>query len=357
MTASVTPITTPLRQCPVGPITPHGSYHVRAGTHPDVQLHAYDDSIWWHMMGGRAIPDWLAPETVLIKRDGLKGLVPPWQTIDQKGATEDGIHFADALYDPIEISMEVSVRARNGIWLRRTVRELIASIDAKQTSEFSWFTHDLGKWWSDIRWFKTPPDAFTPGGQARRQDLTLILRGDNGFWRTYNSTDSLTATGFVHLTNPGDQPMFPRFTCFGPGTFKFADGPGSTQMVQFGPLLAGQVAQVRTDPRRRGVVDLTQKPPSSQELTQWEKAITDLKSFTQVLSVFQSIFGILGTGPVPPQGNLYSLLQGRFSDNSAIPAKSPGAPAQSHAVKVEVSGAGAQTLVIAAGTPLRRLPY
>ena len=352
-----TAVTLPLKRYPVGPLTPHGSYYIRTGKHPNVELRAYDDSIWWDLMGGRAIADHSAPEAVLIKSNGLKGLVPPWRTIDQKGATEDGIHFVDALYDPIEISMEVVVRARNGMWLRRTVSELIASIDAKRTSELSWFTNEMGKWWSDIRWFKSPPDVFTPGGQARRQDLTLVLRGDNGFWRTFNSVDTLTASGFVHLSNPGDQPMFPRFTCFGPGTFKFADGPNSTQMVQFGPLLAGQVAQIPTDPRRRGVVDLTQKPPSIQEQSQWEKAMLDLKSFTQVLSVFQSIFGILGIGPVPPQGNLYSLLSGRFSDNSAIPAKSPGAPIQTKAVKVEITGAGAQTRVIAAGTPLRRLPY
>jgi hypothetical protein len=350
-------LTIPLKRYPAGPVTPHGTYYLRTGMHPVVQLRSYDETIAWDMMGGRVIADRAMPECALIKSNGLKGLIPPWRTIDQKGATEDGIHFVDALYDPIEISMEVSLRARNGTYLRQLSRDLIASIDAKRTSELWWFTQEQGKWWSDIRWFKTPPDAFTPSGQMTRQDLTLILRGDNGFWRTFNSVDSLTATGFVQLTNPGDQPMFPRYTCFGPGTFKFADGPGSTQMVEFGPLLPGQVAQIRTDPRRRGVVDLTQKPPSTQEESQWEKAMKDLKSFTQVLSVFQSIFGLLGTGPVPPQGNMYSLLKGRFSDNSAIPAKSPGTPAMTRAVRVEITGGDVNTRVIAAGTPLRRLPY
>ncbi|EUA18481.1 gp15 domain protein [Mycobacterium xenopi 3993] len=37
------------------------------------------------------------------------------------------------------------------------MRDLIASIDAKQQSEFSWLTHDLGYWWAPIRWFKGAP--------------------------------------------------------------------------------------------------------------------------------------------------------------------------------------------------------
>lgn len=355
------PVVVPARRYPAGPITPHGSYYILNGTHPEVQLRAYDDSIWFDLMGGRAIPDrYTAPEVVILKRDGLKGLIPPWRTIDQKGATEDGVHFVDALYDPIEVVANVSCRGRDGRRTRKVVGDLIASIDVKKTSQLSWFTQDMGYWWADLRWFKTPPDVMMVGGQHRRQDLTLILRADNGFWRSYDSAaglDAASGTAFLDRINVGDQPMFDRYTCFGPGTFRFADGPGSTQMVEFGPLLPGQVAQIRTDPRKRSVVDLTAKPPSTQERAQFQDAMNSLASFTSVLSVFQSIFGILGTGPVPPQGNLYSLLKGRFSDNAAIPAKSPGNPAETKHVKVEIVGGDANTMILCAGTPQRRLPY
>ena len=356
MTAPVVPSV----RYPKGPLTPHGSYYILKGTHPEVTLTGHDGSTEFHLMGGKAIPDWSAPESVVIRRDGLKGLVPPWKTIDQKGATEDGIHFVDALYDPVEVTMNLIAMGRDAKYTRKLVSDLIASIDAKRTSKLSWFTQAMGLWWSDLRWFKPPPDIWTPAGQHRHQILTLVLRGDNGFWRTYPHAAGFKAssgTAFLERKNIGDQPMWDRYTCLGPGTFRFANGPGSTQMVEFGPLLPGQVAQIRTDPRKRGVVDLTATPPSAAEQAQWQDAMDALSSFTSVLSVFQSIFGILGTGPVPPQGNLYSLLKGRFSDNAAIPAKSPGNPAQVYKVKVEISGGNSNTQILCAGTPMRRLPY
>lgn len=358
MTAPV--LTMPQKRYPAGPITPHGQYHILKGLHPVVQLKAFDDSIWWDLMGGRAIPSFENPEVVQIKRDGLKGLVPPWKTIDQKGAVEDGVHFVDALYDPIEVDMQLIARARDARYLRQVVRDLIGSIDVKQTSKLSWFTTDMGSWWSEVRWFKTLPDSMDIGGQRRTQDLSLTLRGDNGFWRTHDDVAYVRApeaSVFLDRKNIGDQPMYDRYTCVGPGTFRFANGPGSTQMVEFGPLLPNQVAQLRIDPRRRQVINLTSVPASPQEYAQFVAVKKNLLTLTQVLSVFNSIFGILGIGAAPPQGNMYSLLKGRWSDAAAIPAKSPGAPAQTYKVRVEITGGNSQTGIIAAGTPLRRLPY
>jgi hypothetical protein len=65
----------------------------------------------------------------------------------------------------------------------------------------------------------------------------------------------------------------------------------------------------------------------------------------------KSLFGIR-----PPQGNLYKYLNGRFSENAAIPPKSPGYPLRPYHVKVEIIGGNADTKVIASGTPLRRWP-
>src|SRR5882757_7389160 len=118
-----------------------------------MRLRAYDGSIDFYLMGGYSIPDrFTAPECVEVKRDGLKGLIPPWKHIDQKGATEDGITNIDALYDPIEVGLNVTCRGRDGKHLRRVHGDLIASLDAKQESELSFLTQDLGYWWAPVRW-------------------------------------------------------------------------------------------------------------------------------------------------------------------------------------------------------------
>lgn len=552
---------TPTLRYPVGPITPHGQYHLLRDIIPQVALRAYDDSTVFHMMGALAIPERGAPERVLLQE--VRGLVPPWQTIDQKGASQDGVTFVDALYDPIEVELTVEATGRNPDYLRRVVSDLIASIDAKKESELSWFTQRMGIWWAPVRWYKTP-DSPLAAISTSRQKLTLRLRADDGFWRTYpdvaqlrhgsttvlddfltdsnpgdpitgwtiayagggsgylyvdngevvstlasgrravarndgftasgdnvsagvnigtlpqwnwptngyidvwarmnntgtpgtdgirmrigstsvtvssfvngsetvikqkdheqfgraNETITLVAgvgndlrsyrvvrngatmlsakeTGTTSLVNSshrkagfgqyvasgsvrppavrafaagdentgamsgwltryniGDQPMWDTYTCFGPGTFLIGNGPGSTDMVSFGPLLANQVMQIRADPRKRGVVDLTAIPPSPQELAFWQEAMAALLSFFSfgplppLFVTIESLFGIR-----PPQGNPYSLLHGRFS--VPIPAKSPGNPAQPYYIKAEIQGGNADSQIIASGTPLRRWP-
>jgi hypothetical protein len=173
----------------------------------------------------------------------------------------------------------------------------------------------------------------------------------------------IVRSGFIRRINVGDQDMWDRYTCIGPGTFRFGNGPGSTEMVEFGPLLAGQAAMIRTDPRKRGVVDLSATPIAPQQQQGFLQGLTDLLSFATanninpLLSVIQSIFGIFSgaPGPVPPQGNLYSLLKGRFSE--PIPARSPGNPVQPYYVKVEIEDGNADSQIIAAGTPYRRNPF
>lgn len=126
-------------------------------------------------------------------------------------------------------------------------------------------------------------------------------------------------------------------------------------MVEFGPLLPNQIMQIRTDPRKYGVRDLTVIPASPQELNIFQKALQDFVSFATgnnvppLLEAIQSAFGI-----APPQGNPYSLLKGRFS--RPVPAKSPGAPVQPYYVKVEIDDGDASSMVLASGTPLRRYP-
>lgn len=567
---------------PAGPVTPHGLYHLIKGEIPMMWLEAYDGSVRFDIMGGRSIPDRTRPECVQLPRDGIKGLIPPWETIDQKGATQDGITFIDALYGPIEVTINLVAHGRDRKHLRKVVRDLTASINVKQISKLGFWTHDAGHWWANVRWFKTAPEAMS-GAQRFTQKITLVLRADDGFWRTFDNsdlfefgyeamTDTFTYTagsaeatslgdnwplyysgsgggyvktngsqaywvddpddtfttntrtvvagpykdfetdtdnqatsmvigsflewtlprdaenhlwlrmgrnpdgtwdgngvraniglfdielsrfnnfvetsmrsqlkiippmpgekftfiagfegqprrfqiqrnglplldhvesgtgselgadhrgvgwgmraaaalitqaspaslrkvsagdngtvsqeGYVRRVNVGDQPMYDTYTLFGPGIFKLWLGPGAgpNDYVEFGPLLPNQVAFIDTDPRRRVVQDLTSIPPTPQELNIWQKALAGFLDFAIGSNVplaqsIKSQWGIL-----PPQGNFYSLLKGRFNDAAAIPPKSPGNPAQTHYVKVAIDNGSASSKIIVSGTPKRRYP-
>lgn len=171
---------------PKGPVPPHGIYHLLKGDRPEVSLQSYNDTICFYLMGGRAEVDRTRPESVQIT--GLTGLIPPWETVDMQGATDDGVTFIDALYGPIEVRANVVARGRDAKHTRRVVRHLIESIDVKQVSELGWWTHEMGYWWANVRWFKTAPDALS--GNQKVQPLSLVLRADKGFWQSWEDTDS-----------------------------------------------------------------------------------------------------------------------------------------------------------------------
>lgn len=173
---------------PISGLTPHGEYHLMRGQIPMMWLESHDGTVVIDLLGGRTIPDRRAPESVQLAREGLKGLIPPWRSIDQKGASQDGVTFVDSLYDPAEVALTVYCNGRDRTHLRKVVRDLIASIDTKKTSKLHFFSQDAGHWWADLRWFKTPPDPNAVAAQ-RRHRMTLITRADDAFWRTDPSVD------------------------------------------------------------------------------------------------------------------------------------------------------------------------
>lgn len=544
-----------------------------------VWLEAHDGSIVFDLMGGRNIVDRRAPEAVHMAKDGISGLVPPWRTITQKGGSQDGATFIDALYDPCEVTLDLIVKGRDAAHCRVVTRDLLASIDAKRKSKLHMWTQQQGHWWSDVRWFKTLPGTLSPSSPS--QVLKLPLLADDAFWRTAPSVDSFvfsyaklsdsfeyvsgsavatmlgtswplryegtggyiatrdnaarwvdyaaaltqnrsvvvgpykgfsTATdnqvvtiktggasepalpesayndlwvrmgrnangtwngygvrcrigwgyieiarfnnfvrtvlatqtlwvppsltgdewrfvagtdanprmftlyrngfdafhhleagtgsalgatyrgvgfgmqasaalvtqatpapvkrfsagdnvevdqaGYLRRCNPGDQPMHDTYTVFGPGTFRFWLGPdaGADDYVEFGPLLPNQVVHINADPRKRSVRDLSSVPATAAEMDEWSKALSGFLDFVgagtaPLIESIKSQWGI-----TPPQGNLYSLLKGRWSDKSAIPARSPGGPLREHVVKVSIEKGTASSKIIASGTPLLRYP-
>lgn len=179
---------------PQGPVSPHGVYHILKGERPMVSLMSPNEQIVIWLMGGHSMADPMNPESVLVDRSRpMTGLIAPWKTIDQQGATEDGVSFVDGLYEPMEVNLPVTVRGRDAAHTRRVVRHLFESIDLHKQSELGWMTHELGYWWAVIRWFKSPPDQMS--GIGTRQDLTLRLRADSGFWQSFPDIDSF---GFLY---------------------------------------------------------------------------------------------------------------------------------------------------------------
>jgi len=568
----------PVKRYPTNAITPHGAYYFLNGIKPNMTYRSYDDTSVFHLMGGMAIADVINPESVRLK--SLGGLIAPWTPIEQKGATQDGVTFVDALYDPIDADMVVEVVGKTPQRTAQVIRDWVAAWDARKPGELSFFDLHAGRWWAPVRWSQNPIDKIT-GGNFTRQEFTWPFKSHDAFWRSYDNlaefrysfasveddfetlddwtlhysgaglgtvqaapertgllasifgpgeweakwfiggtdvgrtvtaqrtgfttgTDrqvayitlgshsswtfwdeayndiwvrmgnddvtpgdngvrcrirpgnvelsyfiagvettirnigvivppqpgekwgiiagveggdrtfkilrgktglsevatvveggtgslmgedyrgvgwglesgtSLTIeitpadlrkftagdnvgeaqSGMLRRINMGDQPMWDRYTLHGPGTFYIGSGPGSTEMVKFGPLERGQVVQIRTDPRKRGVVDLTSVPPSPQQLTFWQQAVKDFLTFASgnnsspLEEEILSKFGIM-----PPQGNMYSLLEGRFA--KPIPPRPAAGPAQAYDVLVEGTGGDADTRIVAAGTPLRRWP-
>ena len=61
-------------------------------------------------------------------------------------------------------------------------------------------------------------------------------------------------------------------------------------------------------------------------------------------------------GIQPPQGNLYSLLKGRFGTESAIPAAPVSGEPQPYYLDASITDGNADSQLISTGIPLRRYP-
>lgn len=169
------------------------------------------------------------------------------------------------------------------------------------------------------------------------------------WWADDNAV--VAQSGFVTLTNRGDIPAWPRYLCYGPGTFQFG-GPGGA--IVFGPLLDGQIALLTSDPRMPAVVDLSPSQPP-QVLTPFQQLMENLISYATnnnvppLLQQFESKFGIL-----PPQGNMYALLNGRFT--TPVPATPGGTVPVPYSIPVKIVDGTSTSQIVAAITPRRRWP-
>lgn len=192
------------------------------------------------------------------------------------------------------------------------------------------------------------------GGQAAGAAIT---QGTPASIKEVSAGDltSSAPTGSLVRVNVGDQDMWDRYTITGPGTFEIGAGVGSTQTVKIGPLLPNQRVRLNTDGQQRRIVDLTSVPSTANELLEYRRVLEELDSYAPIKNIGPtraanaSEFGI-----TPPQGNMHRIIDGWFTH--PVPAKSPGRPAEQHRVSVKITGGDADSRVLVAGTPLRKLP-
>lgn len=338
---------------PAGDLTPNQVRRLAEGSEPQISYISPDDYFTFHLMGPRS-PIAGVQEGIVILRESIKGLIAPWQTLDQAGANQDGVTFVDAVYSPAEIDMMVEAHGLTPANTRKVIRDWVQAWDVKSPGKLQVSADDNGDWFANVRWLKAPADALMRA-TTNRQRFMWTARMDDAFWYSLDSVSSRATNGPLSFINTGDQVAWPRYLLYGPGTFSIGNGPGSTDLVEFGPLLAGQVVLLETEPRRRSIVDVSPSELPPQNLTPFQQFLTGLISFATngnvppLLEQFASLFGV-----VPPQGNLYQYLQGRFTTPiPAQPSSGPGLPSQ---INVEITGGGNTTRIIGAITPRRRWP-
>lgn len=151
-----------------------------------IAYRSYDDAVVFNLAGPLGIWDRTLPERVTLKK--LKGLISPWQNIEQKGATQDGNTYVTSLYDPLEVDLTVEIKGRDAIHKRQVLRDWVNSWDAKQPGTLSWWTPELGYWWAKCRWSKPPVEDFM-AAPFTSQEFTWPAKCNDAFWRTYDTTD------------------------------------------------------------------------------------------------------------------------------------------------------------------------
>ncbi|MGQ9348953.1 DUF7257 domain-containing protein [Mycolicibacterium gilvum] len=156
--------------------------------------------------------------------------------------------------------------------------------------------------------------------QATPAIVRKISAGDNA---------AVEQVGYLERRNAGDQTAYDTYTVYGPATkVEIANGPNSTDMVEIHDLKVGEVAVIRTDPRRGGIFD----------------------PFANNDSSTPALFG------ANPSDTMYRKMKGHFTAECAIPPKEPGMRVATHRVKVSMTGGTADSRIAASLTPLRRRP-
>ncbi|MBO0676779.1 hypothetical protein JRC04_04805 [Mycolicibacterium sp. S2-37] len=349
---------------PPGPVTPYQSQLLLEGIDPQITYISPDQKRKFYISGAMSpVAPGVPGQDGIVLAEPLSGIQSPFKHIDSQGARQDGVTWDDTVYEPMEIDMKLEAHAATTAGLQRVMSDWIAATPPEEMGRLEYYTPKTGLWWVQTRPAETIQSK--PKNSPHRQlrwPFVHTARVDNAFWYGVDSISKKEGNGTFHLplTNIGQIDGWPSFLCYGPGTFRFLNGPGGKTDIFFGPLVAGQIALITTLPRLRSVVDLTPNGAVGnfpQNLTGIQRLIDSLVrlvTFNQVpplLTWFESLFGIKAPNE---QGVMYSLLNGRFT--RPIPGVPQPSDATTNYISGSISGGNANSKVIASVTPRRRWP-
>lgn len=301
---------------------------------------------------------WPGIQDGIVLVGGVKGLTAQFKHIDNKPARASGVIYNGTVFDPLQLDLKLQAHANTPEGLSKVWSEWEGAWDPQALGKFEYITQDRGYWYFPARLAK--PWADQDNQSPRRllvRNITHSMRCDNAFWIGMPYVDvfaSASGSGFLRLMNIGSQDGWPSLTCYGPGTFSFSNGPGSTTMISFGPLAAGQRVLINTYPPLRGVVDLTSAnvttlPPAQKTLLETIINFITNSNVPPLFQWFESLFGVL-----PVQSPLYSLLNGRYSH--PITGVAQPSWATLHALSVSITGGSSASQIIGRIDPMRRSP-
>jgi hypothetical protein len=340
------------------------------GADPNVWITSADGNSRFYILGGMMPWPNIPGQDGVICTEWPTGLDAKFRHLDQAGANQDGITWQGTVYDPMVINLPCEAHAYTPQGLSQVVAEWKALWDPKTPCTLEYFTLDRGYWFTNPRLGQSPTakaqQKLSPR-RARKQDVASQIRVDDAFWKSIASTSTFapgvsgTTNGFLPFVNIGSEMGWPGLLVYaGSGsntpTFSFSNGVNSSSMITFGPLEPNQVVLLTTFPRLRSVVDMTQVDVS-QKLTDGQKFLEQLldlvtnNNVPPLLQQFESLFGIN-----PPQGTLYSLLKGRWDDNSCIPGVPLPEQAEVQHLRVKIANGNADSRIIGSIVPQRRWP-
>lgn len=168
-----------------------------------------------------------------------------------------------------------------------------------------------------------------------------------------------TLKGSLTRINIGSEDRYDEYTLTGPGIFRIAAAAGSQEMVEFGPLYPNQQVQLRTDQRKRAVVDISRDVAIADQVIKnypwlgpWLEALQDYIGSGRSNATLNSNASAFGV--VPPQGNLGQYLKGAFTKPIA-PRSASGEPNVVQ-VAVEIVDGDSASQIVANGVSLRKYP-
>lgn len=182
--------------------------------------------------------------------------------------------------------------------------------------------------------------------EAAPAPVAFFGGGDNG------TVDVESSSGYLELSNPGSEDGWPSFLMYGPGTWSIGNGPGSTDMISFVNLAAGQTIFLATLPRHQRVLSLSAgavtTPSNNASLEAWVKQVYG-DNQPLLVQAYENEYAV-----VPATGKLQTMVSGAYTN--PIPGVATPDLATLSQIKVSVTGGTAASQIIGAVTPRRIHP-